>query len=99
MQQLQTNVTIKIPEEYILMDKVELDELKQQANPEWVSGLKWLSEQTSIKDPQQLKDKILYPFKEELLEFVDYPESVGEVWRFNTFHMKYWLRNNFGRVM
>jgi phage pi2 protein 07 len=99
MQELKTNITIQIPDTHILIEKVELEELKQQAEPEWVSGLRWLSEQTSIKDNQQLKDKILYPYKNELSDFIDYPQSSGEVWRFNVSETKKWLRNNFSKVV
>lgn len=97
-QELKTNITIQIPDNYVLIDKVELSELKQRTEPEWVSGLSWLSEQTGIKSPQQLKEKLLYPFEDELIEFVDYPQGNGGVWRFNSYHMKYWLRTNFARV-
>jgi len=72
--------------------------LKQKAEPEWTSGLGWLSEQTGIKSPQQLKERLLYPFRDELENFVDYPENQGETWRFNSYHLKFWLRNNFERV-
>ena len=48
---------------------------------------------------QQLKELILYPYKEELSDFVDYPDNAGGVWRFNTQPTKQWLRNNFKRVL
>lgn len=98
-QEIKTNITIQIPDEYILIEKVKLEELQQETEPEWVAGLNWLSGQTGIKSPQQLKNKILYPFKGELIKFVVYPNNAGEVWRFNTSYMKQWLRKNFMKVV
>lgn len=98
MQQLNANIIINIPETHVLVEKVEFDELKQRGEPEWVTGLQWLSDQTGIRSPQQLKSKILYPFKNELINFVEYPKNSGELWRFNTFFMKKWLRENFNKV-
>lgn len=97
MQQLKTEVVIQIPETHVLIEKVELEELKQQANPEWVAGLDWLKQQTGM-GADTLKEKLLYPYKEELYEFVDYPREGQRLWRFNTVEMKKWLRNNFRKV-
>ncbi len=98
LQTIKTEITIEVPESHVIIEKAELDELYQRIEPEWVTGLSWLSEQTGIKSPQQLKEKLLYPYKDELMDFVDYPKNQGEKWRFNTFHMKHWLRKNFARV-
>lgn len=87
-------------DEYILVRKVELEELFSQLNnqPQWVTGMKWLSEQTGIKSPQYLKEKILYPFRDQLEEFVAYPESSGGQWRFHIKEMQKWLNKNFKKV-
>lgn len=98
MQELKASITVQIPDEYVLIDKVELEELKNKTEPEWVSGMGWLSEQTGIKSPQQLKEKILYPYRDELEAFVSYPSNTGEIWRFNVYYMKQWLRENFIKV-
>lgn len=97
-QRLKTEVTIEIPETHVVIEKAELDELYQKAEPEWVTGLSWLSEQTGIKSPTTLREKLLYPFRNELEDFVDFPDVRGEHWAFNTYHMKHWLRSNFARV-
>jgi len=96
---IRAEVVIDIPKKYVLVEKNELLELKQKAEPEWNSGLKWLSNQTGIKSPAQLKEKILYPFREQLEDFVGYPKSNGGRWRFNTYYMKKWLRENFDKVI
>lgn len=99
VQKMKAEILIEIPETHVLIEKVELDEIKLQANPEWVTGMTWLSEQTGISNPQILKERILYPYKDELVHFVDYPNSQGEKWRFNSYYMKKWLRENFHKVV
>lgn len=99
MQEIITKVSIKIPDDYVLVEKAEIRELRARAEPEWVSGLDWLSKQTGIKSHQQLKEKLLFPHKDELIEFTDYPNGNGELWRFNTYPMKHWLRTNFTKVV
>lgn len=98
MQQLKTEIIIQIPETHVLIEKVELEELKQQANPEWVAGLDWLKQQTGM-GADTLKEKVLYPHKKELIGFVAYPREGQRLWRFNTSPMKKWLRENFRRVI
>lgn len=97
-QTIKAEIEFIIPSDHVLIKKTELEELKQRADQEWISGLSWLSEQTGIKSPQQLKEKLLYPFRKELEDFVYYPRNTGETWRFNTVYMKEWLRKNFRKV-
>ena len=99
MQQLKTEIVIQIPETHVLIEKTELEELEEKGSSEWISGMNWLSEQTGIISPQQLKSMILYPFRSELENFVTYPNNSGEVWRFNSYYMKQWLRENFKKVV
>lgn len=98
IQELKTKITIQIPDEYVLIEKLELEELKQKSEPEWVAGLEWLKNQTGM-GADTLKEKVLYPHEQELIKFVDYPKEGQRLWRFNTYEMKRWLRNNFERVM
>lgn len=99
IQELKTNITIQIPENYVLVKKVEYEELNAMANNTYADGMSWLIEQTGIKSPGQLKEKILYPYRSELEDFISYPERTGEVWRFNTMPMKKWLQENFKKVV
>lgn len=87
-------------DEYILVKKVDLEDwLQESINlPEWESGLKWLENQTGM-GADYLKEKLLYPYKEELYDFVDYPREGQRLWRFNTVEMKKWLRKNFRKVL
>ena len=99
MQTIKAQVVINIPETHTLIEKVELEELKQKAESEWASGIGWLSDQTGIKSPQKLKENLLYPYRDELETFVAYPETQGGNWRFNKTPMKQWLRGNFRKVV
>lgn len=98
MQELKTNITIKIPEDYVLVEKAYVEDLKAKAEPEWVAGLDWFANQTGIGNHQTLKEKVLYPFRNQLEDFIDYPERKGELWRFNSYPVKHWLRTNFTKV-
>lgn len=97
-QKMKAEIVINIPETHVLIEKTELEELKERAEPEWVAGLDWLKNQTGMGS-DTLKEKVLYPHKKDLVNFVDYPKEGQRLWRFNTHEMKAWLRNNFARVM
>lgn len=100
MQQIKANIVIEIPEEKILLDKVEYQKLQQKSEPEWVKGLDWLSEQTGIQSPTTLRENVLYPNRKELEKTcVDFPDKRGEHWYFNVTPMKKWLKNNFSKVV
>lgn len=96
MQQLETKITITIPETMILVSKVEYLELQEKSD-DVVGNMKWLMKETDIKSPKTLKEQLLYPFRKELEDFVSYPDN-GEHWKFNKSPMKRWLRQNFKRV-
>lgn len=80
MQRLKAEVIIEIPETHVLIEKVELEELKQRSNSEWVKGLEWLKEQTGIRHSVTLRENILYAYRDELEKFVNYPNNRGEHW-------------------
>lgn len=97
MQQLETFVTIQIPDRYVLVEKTELVELQEQAG-KVVGNMKWLMEEVHIKSPSTIKEKLLYPFREELEPFVSYPSADNGHWKFNITPMRKWLRQNHKRV-
>lgn len=103
MQQLQVNLTIPVPEGYVLVTKVKLEELQQEK----LSGVYWSMkdlEQRINKKHEWIKDKILYPSKfRKVLDvkkggFVYYPEVTGEKWTFHAMEMAKFLDNNFRSI-
>ncbi|MGX7395419.1 DUF771 domain-containing protein [Carnobacterium mobile] len=96
MQQLEAIVKVVIPEEMILVKKVEYEELQNDKKTGW-GNLQWLLKETEIKSPQTIKEKVLYPFRQELEDFVYYPDE-GQNWKFNKKPMVKWLEENFKRV-
>lgn len=100
MQQLTVSMTIPIPNEQVLITKVELDELKEQS----LTGLYWnmkdLEDRTG-KKIEWLKENILYqPKFKQVLDvqeggFVYYPERKGEKWTFLASKMALFLEENF----
>ncbi len=100
MQQLQVNLTIPIPEGYVLITKVEFEELQQEK----LQGLNWTTadlERRVKKDMRWIKKHILYnaKFRRQLdVDFggcVYYPENRGENWAFNATKMAKFLDDNF----
>src|SRR5690625_3281811 len=103
MQRLNVELSVQIPSEYILINKVELEELEQES----LSGVYW-----SMKDLQKrinksdkwIKENVLYPthFKRILdIEnggFVFYPKTQGQSWSFQANKMAKFLDDNFSNI-
>lgn len=100
MQQLQVNLTVPIPEGYVLISKVELEELQQEG----LQGVYWSMsdlEKRINKNQRWIKEKILMnpKFRRKLDVdfggFVYYPEINGEKWAFQATKMTKFLDENF----
>lgn len=100
MQQLQVNLSIPVPEGYVLVTKVKLEELHQEK----LSGVYWTMkdlEDRINKKHEWIKDNVLYPSKfRKILDvkkggFVYYPEVIGEKWSFLASKMAKFLDDNF----
>jgi phage pi2 protein 07 len=96
MQQLQVNLTIPIPEGYVLITKVEFEELQQEKQ----SGRYWTMEDLEERTGRKqlwLKANLLYAtrFKKELEKIVHYPNSQGDKWSFHASKMTKFLDDNF----
>ncbi|WP_054767295.1 DUF771 domain-containing protein [Lysinibacillus parviboronicapiens] len=100
MHQLQVNLTIPVPDDYVLIMKVELEELQQDR----LNGVYWTMvdlENRIGKKQVWIKENILYPqkFKRQLDVsqggFVYYPKAKGEKWSFLASKMSQFLEDNF----
>lgn len=95
-------VKVSIPEDFVLVKKVEYDELLSAD----LTGQTWnmsdLREATD-RSTDWLKENILYPNRKELdIEnggFVKYPENKGQRWRFGAKKMSQWLEENMQEVL
>ncbi|QED46967.1 DUF771 domain-containing protein [Cytobacillus dafuensis] len=103
MQQLSVNLTIPIPEDSIIISKVELNELRKQK----LSGVYWSMkdlENRINKKHEWIKEHILYPEKHrKVLDvekggFVYYPKSKGQTWSFHASKMAKFLDKNFQAI-
>ncbi len=103
MQQLNVNLSIPIPEDSILIKKVELEKLKQES----LSGVYWTMkdlEKRMNKKHQWIQKNVLYPshFKKILDAenggFVYYPKSSGQSWSFQANKMSDFLEKNFNKI-
>ncbi len=103
LQKLNVNLEIAIPADQVLINKIELEELREQT----LTGVYW-----SMKDLEErinkkqvwIKENILFvpTFKEKLDSenggFVYYPKKQGETWSFQATRMAEFLEKNFYRI-
>lgn len=103
MQKLKAEVVITIPEDMVLITKVEYEELKQKE----LSGVYWSMkdlENRINKKSEWIKENILYPQRfKKILDvnnggFVYYPETKGQQWSFQATKMTEFLEKNFGKI-
>ena len=94
------NLEVKIPEDYVLITKVEYQDLKKNELKGKYIKLSDVAEHIN-RSEKWVKENVLYPprFKKELKHFVHYPQSQGEHWYFNASPMYEWLDKNFTEIM
>lgn len=102
-QKLNVQLSIEIPSEYVLITKIEYEELKQNE----LRGVYWTMadlENRIGKKQVWIKENILYPtrFKKQLDVmqggFVYYPQAKGEKWSFHANKMAQFLEDNFYKI-
>lgn len=96
------DLEVTIPEEYVLINK---DELQQRLNAS-LTGKIWTMkdlEQQTKRSNDWLKEKILFPYRKELDVnnggFVRYPEKQGSPWKFGAYKMSQWLEQNLDKII
>lgn len=103
MQQLSVNLTIPLPEDTVLISKIEYEEL----NDSKLNGVYWSMsdlEKKVGKKSEWIKDKILFPpYLRKILDiasggFVYYPRVKGETWTFHAKKMASFLDDNFNQI-
>ena len=103
MQQLKVNLIIPIPDDKVIISKVELQELKEQS----LFGVYWNMkdlEQRTNKKAEWLKENVLFRshFRKILDSdnggFVYYPKSKGQTWSFQASKMAEFLDKNFSKI-
>ncbi len=103
MQQLNVSLSIPVPEDMVLIQKVELEELKEQT----LVGVYWNMkdlEQRINKKSEWIKENILYPQRfRKILDsdnggFVFYPKAKGQTWSFLATKMAAFLEKHFAEI-
>jgi len=103
LQQLQVSLTIPVPNDMVLINKVELEELK--ANE--LKGVYWNMKDLEIRTTRKsewLKENILYPSRfRKILDsdnggFVYYPKAKGQAWVFQASKMADFLERQFSTI-
>lgn len=99
-QQLNVQLTIPIPEDQVLISKIELEDLRSQQ----IAGVCWTMKDLEMRTGRKkewLTDNVLYvpKFKEKLDVknggFVYYPKGKGSPWSFQARKMSQFLEDNF----
>ncbi|WP_251553998.1 DUF771 domain-containing protein [Neobacillus muris] len=103
MQKLKAEIVITIPEDMVLITRVEYEELKQNE----LTGVYWNMkdlEKRINKKSDWIKENILFPSRfKKILDidnggFVYYPETKGQPWAFQATKMAEFLEGNFQRI-
>ncbi|RVT56449.1 DUF771 domain-containing protein [Niallia taxi] len=103
MQKLQVSITIPVPEDMILINKVEFEEMKADE----LKGVYWTMkdlEKRTTRKSEWIKENILYPSKfRKMLDadnggFVFYPKSKGQTWVFQASKMSEFLDKQFTKI-
>lgn len=99
IQSLESKITINIPEELILIDKVTYQELLEESDRGKIENFAWFKKQIGIENEEILKERILYPYRNEMEKFVKYADGKGRPWRFHKNMTKQWIENNFDKIV
>ncbi|WP_404336437.1 DUF771 domain-containing protein [Planococcus rifietoensis] len=103
MQKLNVELSVEIPAEYVLITKIEYEELKSNE----LRGVYWNMKELEKRTGRQatwLKENILYPerFRKVLdIEhggFVAYPKAQGQPWAFQARKMGSFLDERFSHI-
>lgn len=103
MQKIKAEVVITIPEDMVLITKVEYKQMKLNE----LTGVYWSMKDLEArinKKQEWIKENILYPQRfKKILDvnnggFVYYPESKGKTWAFQATKMVDFLDRNFQHI-
>ncbi|MDP5276558.1 DUF771 domain-containing protein [Chengkuizengella axinellae] len=103
MQQLNVQMSIPIPSDSVLINKVELESLKKKELVGVYWNMKDLEKRVNKKS-EWIKENILYPsrFRQKLDVkyggFVFYPNSQGQTWTFQANKMSEFLDKQFNKI-
>lgn len=79
--------------------ELKLKELEDQVEHGAIGDMKWLKERLDIKSTEVIKDRLLYPFRDELEgDIVYYADRPGNPFRINKSKFNEWMVENFSRV-
>lgn len=103
MQQLEVSLSIPVPAEFVLVNKIEFEELKEQSLSGSYWNMKQLEEKLGRKH-EWIKENVLYPTRfRKVLDSenggcVYYPKIRGENWSFHAVEMARFLDRNFNKI-
>lgn len=94
--------TISIPDDMVIIKKVEYEELLDSVSSQLVWSMKDFEKVLGRTD-DWIKEKILYPHKKELdVQLggcVRYPSAQGQPWKIGAKQMRTWIEENLEKVI
>lgn len=79
--------------------ELKIQELEQQMEDGSIGDIDWLKARLNIKSIDTLKNKLLYPFRDELEpNIIYYPSQKRVPWKVNKAAFNHWMVENFSRV-
>ncbi|WP_437829020.1 DUF771 domain-containing protein [Niallia taxi] len=103
MQKLQVSLTIPVPNDMVLVNKVEFEEMKANELKGIYWNMKDLEKRTTRKS-EWLKENIFYQSRfRKILDsenggFVYYPKTKGQAWVFQASKMSEFLEKQFSKI-
>lgn len=107
LQKLNVELNVPIPNDLILIKKVDYEEMENELNDKQLAGVWWnmrdLEKRLEHKN-EWIKENILYPSRfRKILDvnnggFVHYPERKGQPWTFQATKMTEFLERYFSEI-
>lgn len=96
-QTLEAVVKISIPEDYVLVTKVEYEKLKASEMKGEIGDMKWFKQLIGLSNDSIIKERILYPHRKELEEFIVFADGSTH-WKFHKNATREWAEKNFDKA-
>lgn len=98
VQALEAVVKVLIPEDFVLVTKIEYEKLKESEMKGEIGDMKWFKQLIGLSNDSIIKERILYPHRKELEEFVVYADGAAH-WKFHKNATRDWVEKNFDKAV
>lgn len=96
-QTLEAIVKVPVPEDYVLVTRVEYEALRATEMKGEIGDMKWFKQLIGLSNDSIIKERILYPNRQELEEFVVFADGSTH-WKFHKNATRDWVEKNFNKA-